>query len=156
MTSFFAAAHLAGQAAKRPPNPSEATRYADPTTEWDVYRLTDPAHSDTLPAYYNRAITRNSASLLFASDRTGDWTVTPSAELGYVRFLNHPSATSEAQLYGFTVAQTSAFDSRNLGRAAFDLTASRGPFSVQAGINGVIGGGDSSGIGGRLALGYSF
>jgi oligogalacturonide lyase len=71
MTSFFAAAHLAGQAAKRPPNPSEATRYADPTTEWDVYRLTGPAHSDTLPAYYNRAITRNSASLLFASDRTG-------------------------------------------------------------------------------------
>src|SRR5262249_42310556 len=46
-------------------------RYADPTTEWDVYRLTDPAHSDALPAYYNRAITRNSASLLFASDRTG-------------------------------------------------------------------------------------
>jgi len=92
----------------------------------------------------------------FDGDKTGDWTVTPSAELGYVRFLNHPSATSQGQLYGFAVAQTSAFDSRNLGRAAFDLTARRGRLSLQAGVNGVVGGGDASGVGGRLLVGYSF
>jgi oligogalacturonide lyase len=51
--------------------PPETKRYPDPTTELDVYRLTDPAYSSTLPAYYNRAITRNSGSLLFLCDREG-------------------------------------------------------------------------------------
>jgi len=51
--------------------PSEVKRYEDPTTELDVYRLTDPAHSSTLPAYYNRAVAHNSASLIFSSDRNG-------------------------------------------------------------------------------------
>lgn len=92
----------------------------------------------------------------FESGKAGSWTITPSAELGYVRFLNHPSVASQASLYGFDVAQTSAFDSRNLGRGSVDLTARRGPLSVQAGINGLIGGGDASAIGGRLIVGYSF
>jgi oligogalacturonide lyase len=51
--------------------PAESRRYADPTTELEVFRLTDPAYSSTLPAYYNRAIARNSAAVLFCSDRSG-------------------------------------------------------------------------------------
>lgn len=51
--------------------PAEARRYADPTTELDVYRLTDPRYGSSFPAYYSRAITRNSGGLLFLSDRTG-------------------------------------------------------------------------------------
>lgn len=51
--------------------PSEIEKYSDPTTELDVYRLTDPEHASTLPAFYNRVVARNSASLLFSSDRTG-------------------------------------------------------------------------------------
>src|SRR3954468_8510073 len=46
-------------------------RYPDPLTELDVYLLTDPAHTSLLPAHYNRAITKNSAALLFTSDRPG-------------------------------------------------------------------------------------
>jgi oligogalacturonide lyase len=46
-------------------------RYPDPLTELDVYLLTDPAYSSILPAYYNRAITKNSATLLFGCDRGG-------------------------------------------------------------------------------------
>jgi oligogalacturonide lyase len=46
-------------------------RYADPLTELDVYLLTDPAFTSLMPAHYNRAITKNSASLLLASDRGG-------------------------------------------------------------------------------------
>lgn len=46
-------------------------RYADPMTEFDVYLLTDPAFTSLLPAHYNRAITRNSAAMLFSSDRGG-------------------------------------------------------------------------------------
>jgi len=45
--------------------------YADPATEFQVYRLTDPAYTSTLPGTYNRVISRNSALLLFACDRTG-------------------------------------------------------------------------------------
>jgi oligogalacturonide lyase len=51
--------------------PTETQRYADPLTELDVYRLTDPAHTSRLPAHYNRAISRNSAWLLYACDRDG-------------------------------------------------------------------------------------
>ena len=51
--------------------PSESQRYQDPTTDLDVYRLTDPAYSSTLPAYYNRDIARNSSYLLFSCDRNG-------------------------------------------------------------------------------------
>jgi oligogalacturonide lyase len=64
------AARLAAQT-PRARFPSEIERYSDPTTELDVYRLTDPAHESTLPAFYSRAVARNSASLLFSSDRTG-------------------------------------------------------------------------------------
>jgi oligogalacturonide lyase len=51
--------------------PPEWKRYPDPATEFDVYRLTDPAFSSYLPAYYNRAISRHNAFLLYCSDRTG-------------------------------------------------------------------------------------
>ena len=50
---------------------SEWVRYADPATEFQVYRLTDPAYSSTLPATYNRLITRNSGALLYCSERSG-------------------------------------------------------------------------------------
>ena len=50
---------------------SEWKRYSDPATELEVYRLTDPAYTSTLPAYSNRIISRNSAFLIFSSDRTG-------------------------------------------------------------------------------------
>jgi oligogalacturonide lyase len=46
-------------------------RYADPLTELDVYLLTDPSCTSILPAHYNRAITKNSGTLLFGSDRSG-------------------------------------------------------------------------------------
>ena len=51
--------------------PSEWKLYSDPATEFDVYRLTGPANSSHLPAYYNRALARHSGFLLFSSDRTG-------------------------------------------------------------------------------------
>ncbi len=51
--------------------PSEAQRYPDPATEFEVIRLTDPSYTSILPAYYNRVFTRNGAYLFYASDRTG-------------------------------------------------------------------------------------
>src|SRR5437016_1967693 len=46
-------------------------RYPDPMTELDVYLLTDPSYTSLLPAHYNRAIAKNSASMIFTSDRAG-------------------------------------------------------------------------------------
>ncbi len=51
--------------------PAGSVRYSDPTTELDVIRLTDPAYTSILPAYYNRAIARNTGFLLFSCDRGG-------------------------------------------------------------------------------------
>lgn len=67
----IAASQLAAQQKKPGTYPPDVKRYADPTTELDVYRLTDPGYSSTLPAYYNRAIAHNSGSMLLCSDRGG-------------------------------------------------------------------------------------
>jgi oligogalacturonide lyase len=50
---------------------AEVERYPDPTTEFQVYRLTDPSYTSVLPGRYNRVISRNSGMLLYCSDRTG-------------------------------------------------------------------------------------
>ncbi len=65
------AGRLAAQSGRGSVLPAVSRRYADATTDLDVFRLTDPAYDSTLPAYYNRAIARNSAALLFASGRAG-------------------------------------------------------------------------------------
>jgi len=71
LVAGLAAGRLAAQSGKGAAFPAASRRYSDPTTELDVFRLTDPACSSTLPAYYNRVFTRNSGVLLFASDRGG-------------------------------------------------------------------------------------
>jgi oligogalacturonide lyase len=50
---------------------AEVERYPDPTTEFQVYRLTEPTYTSVLPGRYNRVISRNSGMLLYCSDRTG-------------------------------------------------------------------------------------
>ncbi len=64
-------ARLLAQSSRGAAVPGGVRRYPDPLTEFDVYLLTDPAYTSLLPVYYNRAITKNSATLLFTSDRTG-------------------------------------------------------------------------------------
>src|SRR5439155_1175196 len=66
-----AASALRGEQDKGKSFPSEWGRYPDPATEFDVQRLTDPAHTSHLPAYYNRAMARRGGFFLFCSDRTG-------------------------------------------------------------------------------------
>jgi hypothetical protein len=66
----LAALKLAAQSQKGAALAPEWQRYEDPTTEIAVVRLTDPAHSSALPAYYNRAVTRT-APACSSRDRTG-------------------------------------------------------------------------------------
>ena len=51
--------------------PSAWHRYSDPATEFEVLRLTDPAHSCWLPAYYSRVLARRGGFLLYSSDDSG-------------------------------------------------------------------------------------
>ena len=51
--------------------PSEISRYRDPSTDFEVARLTDPAHSSYLPDYYCTFISRKRDLLIYASDRAG-------------------------------------------------------------------------------------
>ncbi len=71
MLSALAASRLAAASAKDAVFPSDWQRFADPSTELEVYRLTSSAYSSTLPAHYNRAISRNSAWMVFCCDRQG-------------------------------------------------------------------------------------
>jgi len=66
-----AAGRLPGQSRKLPVFSSDATRYPDPSTELDVYRLTSPSYASHLPAYYGRAIANNSSYMVLTCDRTG-------------------------------------------------------------------------------------
>jgi oligogalacturonide lyase len=46
-------------------------RFADPTTEFEVFRLTSPEYASQMPAYYTRSIGRHNGFMLFSCDRTG-------------------------------------------------------------------------------------
>ena len=52
--------------------PSSVSRYSDPTTEFPVFRLTDPEHTSTLPPHYARAVSHRGTFLLYASDQSGN------------------------------------------------------------------------------------
>ena len=51
--------------------PSVVSRYADPSTEFPVFRLTDPEHTSALPPHYARAVSRKGNFLLYSCDASG-------------------------------------------------------------------------------------
>ena len=67
----MAAASALAEGHKGTTFPSDSLRYSDPTTELELFRLTSPSYTSTLPAYYNRAISHNNGFLLFCCDRAG-------------------------------------------------------------------------------------
>jgi len=60
-------------AQEKPQAPAEWRRYADPSTEFDVYRLTNPAWESVLPPMPCRAIDHRGRTVLHASNRGGSW-----------------------------------------------------------------------------------
>ncbi len=63
------AAWLEAQGRKGAAFPPAWKKYSDPTTELDVFRVTDPACASVLPASYNRFIGRNSQWMILGVDR---------------------------------------------------------------------------------------
>jgi len=62
---------VAATAGKGSLSPSVVARYADPTTEFPVFRLTDPNHTSALPPHYARAVSHKGNFLLYSSDESG-------------------------------------------------------------------------------------
>jgi oligogalacturonide lyase len=66
---FLASAAGVAQLGRR--LPSERVRLVDPSTEFPLFRLTDPAHASYLPSCCLRAVSKRRAFVLFTSHRTG-------------------------------------------------------------------------------------
>jgi oligogalacturonide lyase len=51
--------------------PADRRRFTDPSTEFEITRLTDPSYTSLLPPVYGRAVSRHGAFVVFSCDRTG-------------------------------------------------------------------------------------
>lgn len=69
--ALLAAPLLAQQPEKGRTFAGEIVHYPDPSTEFTVYRLTNPSFSSYLPAPYQKAIARRGGFMVHASDRSG-------------------------------------------------------------------------------------
>lgn len=85
----------------------------------------------------------------------GSWVVTPTATLGAELALGNPRVASTGTLYGFTVNQYAAYDSRYLLEGGLGVSAQHGAFSVKAGLNAMHGD-SSTGVNGQLSVAYRF
>jgi protein-tyrosine phosphatase len=84
------------------------------------------------------------------------WTIAPSLTFAYERMLSDPQPQSAGTLYGYTVRQLSAYDSRDLAKAGFDIAAGYDALTIGAKGYAVAGGLNSIGAGGQLSLRYNF
>jgi protein tyrosine/serine phosphatase len=99
------------------------------------------------------------AGLDAALDRrqVGTWTAVPSVSLTWEHALGNPQAESTGTLYGYTVSQFSAYDSRDLVKAGLGITAQHDAFIVDARGNAVAGdAARSTGFSGQLSFRYAF
>jgi oligogalacturonide lyase len=118
-------------------SPSEARRYLDPTTEFIVFRFTDPAHSSLLPDSSGRAVYGRGSFLLYTSDRTGtyqvyrmdiksgqNWLITEAAQLQPYSVVMFPDERNIAY-----------FDGRSLVRASLRNYSTRRLYEIPAGFD---------------------
>lgn len=100
VAASFTAAAIRAALGKPRRLPAEWARFNDPATEFPLLRLTDPAHSNYLPSYWNRAVSRRGNFLLFWSDRTGS----PQAFRMDLKSGELEQATSAQDLDGASIA----------------------------------------------------
>ncbi|MCB2189057.1 MAG: tyrosine-protein phosphatase [Deltaproteobacteria bacterium] len=110
---------------------------------------------DSLDETYPSLLAELEAAL--APQELGSWTLTPVATLGYERILGDPQIETSGTLYGFSVSQQSAYDSRNLFTAGLSLAATHGGLSLTGMVAGVMGDdAQTTGINGQLSVAYNF
>lgn len=89
--------------------------------------------------------------------QVGGWSITPRFTLGYELALANPQVVSNGTLYGYTVTQASAYDSRSLVTPGFTVSARRDAFELTAGVIALLGDGTkSTGVNGQISAIYRF
>ena len=83
------------------------------------------------------------------------WTITPTVPLAVEWTLGPPTVSTSGGLYGFSVSQSAAYDSRYLLRGGLSVAARRGAFEVKAEVNAAYGA-DSNGVNGQVSVALSF
>ena len=101
--------------------PSSVSRYADPTTEFSVFRLTDPEHTSVLPPHYARAVPRKGNFLIYASNAVSD---AASDASGAIQAYRLDLKSGQARLLT---------DAENFDPACFTLLADERGFCYVAG-----------------------
>ncbi|CAG37578.1 tyrosine-protein phosphatase [Desulfotalea psychrophila] len=86
----------------------------------------------------------------------GNWVFQPSAVIGYERALDTSNVTSTGSLYGISVSQESAYDSRDLAKLGLGISARNGNFSLQVGANLMAGENINSILGANINFLYTF
>ena len=81
--------------------------------------------------------------------------ITPAVTFGSELALGSTHVASSGTLYGYTIAQYAAYDSRYLLTGGVGVTAQRGAFAVKASVNGLHGDG-ATGVDGQLSVAYRF
>ncbi len=104
--------------------PSETRRYLDPTTEFVVFRFTDPAHASFLPDSGGRPVSARGNFLLYASDRTGSaQAYRMDLKSGQSWLITEAAALEPSWLVLFTDDRHIAyFDGRTLFRTSLRIT----------------------------------
>ena len=83
------------------------------------------------------------------------WTITPTVPLAAEWTLGAPSVSTSGGLYGFSVSQSAAYDSRYLLQGGLSVAARRGALEVKAEVNAAYGA-DSNGVNGQVSVALSF
>lgn len=85
-----------------------------------------------------------------------NWRLSPTIRVSYDRVLGSAAVRSTGTLDGYSVTQTSAFNSPNLFGAGLGLTAANGAWSVQANAGSSFTTAGGTGFDGHLGLNYKF
>ena len=91
----------------------------------------------------------------FAPWLVSGWTITPTVPLGAELTLGAANVSTSGELYGFSVSQSAAYDSRYLLQGGLSVAARRGALEVKAEINATYGA-DSNGVNGQVSVALSF
>jgi hypothetical protein len=83
------------------------------------------------------------------------WTITPTVPLAAEWTLGAPTVSTSGGLYGFSVSQSAAYDSRYLVQGGLTVAARRGAFEIKAQFNATHAA-DSNGVNGQVSVALSF
>jgi oligogalacturonide lyase len=115
--------------------PTELRRFKDGATEFDVNRLTDPAHTSYLPPAHLHPISRHSNSVLYCSDRSGVMQAyrmdLKNGEGTLVQHLDQPDSTTLAHTPD--EHNVCCFDGRNLVQAGITKPLRRDIYEIPGG-----------------------